>query len=288
MKGPLATFLGAALLVPLFQARIDAVGEKLGPEPDVSSVWTGPVVRAFSLGFSDVLADLYWLRAVQYYGRQKLIDAPTGYADLLPLLETAAELDPRFEIVYRYGAVFLSEARPIGAGQPENGIAFLEKGADRNPTNWRLRQDQGLFASVYLDDARRGSEILYKASDIPGSPSWMKALAAQVLAQGGDLESALQMWIIIRDQSETGSLKDNAASQVDVVRNRIVARDLQTRVREYQGRTGDHTSTLEQLRAAGVIETSRDLAGVPFAFDAAGGTVSVAKESPLWRPTRAR
>ena len=74
--------------------------------------------------------DLYWLRAVQYYGRQKLLDAPTGYADLRPLLETAAELDPRFEIVYRYGAVFLSEAMPVGAGQPEAGVALLKKGAE--------------------------------------------------------------------------------------------------------------------------------------------------------------
>ena len=49
----------------------------MGPEPDISSVWTGRVVRALSLGYSDLLADLYWMRAVQYYGRQK--NAGMGY-----------------------------------------------------------------------------------------------------------------------------------------------------------------------------------------------------------------
>ena len=288
MKTSLLSFLLAGILVPISQEGIDGVTAEMGPEPDVSSVWTGPVVRAFSLGFSDVLADLYWLRAVQYYGRQRQIEAPTGYADLLPLLETAAELDARFEIVYRYGAVFLSEARPIGAGRPEAGVEFLKKGADRNLANWRLRQDQGLFTFVYLEDAHRGSEVLLQAAEIPGSAPWLKPLAAQVLAQGGELEASLQMWQIIRDQSEPGLMRDNASSQLEVVRNRIAARRVQERVAEYRRSTADHTSTLGQLRERGVIPTDRDLAGVPFAFDPPTGAVSVSINSPLWRRPTAR
>lgn len=283
MKARVVAALLAALLVPLAQGRIDAAFEKMGPEPDVSSVWTGPVVRAFSLGFREFLADIYWLRAVQYYGRQKLMSAPTGYADLRPLLETAAELDPRFEIVYRYGAVFLSEALPVGAGQPEAGVAFLKKGADRNPTNWRLRQDEGLFIFFYLDDAARGSQVLLQAAEIPGAAPWLKPLAAQVLAQGGALEASLQMWTIIREQSEPGVLRDNAEAQLKVLRNRLVARALKERIAEYQERTGDRTSTLEELRARGVIGSTKDLAGVPFDFNPADGSVSVSKNSPLWR-----
>ncbi len=283
MKQLAAVLLLAAALVPVTQGRIDGALEAMGPEPDVSSVWTGPVVRAFSLGFSDVLADLYWLRAVQYYGRQKQLEAPTGYADLAPLLETAAELDRRFEIVYRYGAVFLSEPRPIGAGQAEKGVAFLKKGADRNPNNWRLRQDQGLFTFVYLGDASEGSKVLLQGAEVPGAAPWMKPLAAQVLANGGDLEASVQMWSIIRDQSEPGVLRDNAEAQLQVVQNRLVARQIQDRIAKYQSGTGDRTSTLEELRARGVVSTTRDLAGVPFDFDPAAGTVAISRTSPLWR-----
>ncbi|MBP6704939.1 MAG: hypothetical protein KA385_15600 [Vicinamibacteria bacterium] len=283
MKAAIAAAVLAALLVPSAQGRIDLKFEKMGPEPDVSSVWTGPVVRAFSLGFREVLADLYWLRAVQYYGRQKLVDAPTGYADLRPLLETAAELDPRFEIVYRYGAVFLSEAMPIGAGQPEAGVALLKKGADRNPMNWRLRQDEGLFNSIYLNDPHRASQVLLQAAQIPGSAPWLKPLAAQVLAKGGELEASLQMWTIIRDQSEPGALRENAEAQLGVVRNRMVARALRERITEYRNRTGDTTSTLEELQARGVIGSTLDLAGVPFEFNPADGTLSISKKSPWWR-----
>ena len=276
-------FVFAALLVPLAEGRIDGVIETMGPEPDVSSVWTGPVVRAFSLGFSNVLSDLYWLRAIQYYGRQKLANAPTGYADLAPLLETAAELDPRFEIVYRYGAVFLSEQMPIGAGQPEKGVTFLRKGADRNPGNWSLRQDQGLFMAVYLNDSAGGSAALRQAAEIPGSAPWLKPLSAKVLADGGNLEASLQLWTIIRDQSEPGALRENAEAQLRVVKNRLFARQLQEAIADYRDRTGDKTATLAELRARGVISTTRDMAGVPFDFDPATGVVGISRASPLWR-----
>ena len=255
----------------------------MGPEPDVSSVWTGRVVRAFSMGFADTLADLYWLRAVQYYGRQKTAEPPSGFADLAPLLDTAAELDPRFELVYRYGSVFLSEQVPIGAGQPSVGVAFLKKGADRNPTNWSLRKDQGFYTFVYLNDAVAGAAILREASEIPGAASWLKPLAAKVLSDGGNLEASLRMWTLIRDQTEPGVLRENALAQLDVVRNRIFARDIQSLVYNYRNRTGDLVSTLEQLRARGVIPSSRDLAGVPFEFNVTTGTLEISGRSPLWR-----
>jgi hypothetical protein len=283
MKGLVAAFLASALLVPVIQGRVDARFASLGPAPDVSSVWTGPVVRALSLGFSDFLADIYWLRAVQYYGREKLAGAPASYADLQPLLETAAELDQRFEMVYRYGAVFLSEPKPIGAGKPEQGVAFLGKGADRNPTGWRLRQEQGLFTFFYLNDAQKGAEILSQAARIPGAPMWMQSLAAQVLTNGHELEASLGMWTLIYEQSEPGLLRDNAASQIKVAQNRILVREVQKQVRAYQARTRDFTSTLDQLKAAGVISTARDEAGIAFDFRASDGTVTLSRDSPFWR-----
>ena len=62
----------------------------LGPEPDVSSVWTGPVVRALSLGFADFLADKPFM----------LGDAPssldaTAHAFLANLLWAPVDSVPR-------------------------------------------------------------------------------------------------------------------------------------------------------------------------------------------------
>ncbi len=281
MKPLLVVLLLAALLVPAAETRVDDARAAMGPEPDTSSVWTGRVVRALSLGYSDMLADLYWMRAIQYYGRQK--QAGTGFADLAPLLETAAELDHRFSIVYRYGAVFLSEQSPVGAGKPQLGLALLARGADRNPLDWRLRQEEGLFTFFYLNDPLRGSEILLRASKIPEAPGWMSALAAQVLSKGGELEAALSMWSIIHEQSEPGILRDNASDQIKIVRSRILARDVQRAIQSYRERTGDVKSSPAQLRQAGVIAGFADLTGVEFDFDQETGTVAISRHSLLWR-----
>ena len=281
MKRLFAALLIAAGIVPAAQSRVDEERNAMGPEPDVSSVWTGRVVKALSAGFSDLLADLYWMRAIQYYGTQKL--AGTGFANLSPLLETAAELDHRFSIVYRYGAVFLSEQSPIGAGQPEMGVALLAKGADRNPADWRLRQEQGLFTFFYLNDSVRGAEILQRASRLPGAPDWMTALAAQILSKGGELEASLNMWLIIREQSEPGILRDNAGDQIKIVRSRILARDMMKEIKAYRERTGEAKATLAELRRAGVIRTTKDLDGVEFDYDPEQGTVTISRRSRLWR-----
>lgn len=281
MKRLIAALLIAAGTVPAAQSRVDEERALMGPEPDVSSVWTGRVVKALSGGFSDLLADLYWMRAIQYYGTQKI--AGTGFANLAPLLETAAELDHRFSIVYRYGAVFLSEQSPIGAGQPEMGVALLAKGADRNPADWRLRQEQGLFTFFYLNDSVRGAEILQQAARIPGAPDWMAALAAQILSKGGELEAALNMWLVIREQSEPGILRDNAGEQIKIVRSRILARDIMKEIKAYRERTGQTMATLADFRKAGFIRTTRDLDGVEFEYNPETGAVAISRASSLWR-----
>lgn len=281
MKVLLSALTAASLIVVLAQERIDASRAALGPEPDTSSVWTGRVVRALSFGYADLLADLYWMRAVQYYGRQKASGA--GFADLRPLLETAAELDPRFRIVYRYGAVFLSEPIPIGAGAPQEGVEFLALGADRNPLDWRMRQEQGLFSFFYLNDPKKGSEVLLHASRIPGAPEWLTALAAQILSRGGELEAALSMWSIILEQSDPGILRDNAADQIRIVRSKILARDAAQAIRRHREETGAKLMSLAAYRRAGIVRSVTDIAGIEFAFEPETGAVAIDRSSPLWR-----
>jgi hypothetical protein len=283
VKLRVAVLAALGVAVPLTQARVDASIDALGPEPDTLSVWTGPVVRSFSFGFADVLADLYWLRAVQYYGRQKLDSASEGYVDLLPLLETAAELDPRFTVVYRYGAVFLSEPIPVGAGRPEAGVAFLGKGADRNPENWQLRQEEGMFTSVYLNDPIRASQTLSRAATIPGAPWWMSSLAAFVLTSGGEYEASVRMWTLLYEQAPPGPLKANAESQLLVARSRLLARQVEDQVRAYREKSSDASSTLRQLRGRGVITADADVSGTPFDYDPESGSVRVSRNSPHWR-----
>src|SRR6266568_4169891 len=60
---------------------------------------------------------------------------------LYPLLDLTTSLDPNFMVAYRFGAIFLSEPDPGGAGRPELAIALLEKGVKTNPDKWEYYHD---------------------------------------------------------------------------------------------------------------------------------------------------
>ena len=141
-KAWLILLLCGALLTPL-QHWLDAQ-----PRPQVtaddSPYWqTGRSLRTLHLGFHSLLADVYWLRAIQYVGG-KVQAAPTNapmrawrMEALSPLLNVVTELDPRYVAAYRFGAAFLPEVAPREA------VGFVERGIRANPDVWQLYLDLG-------------------------------------------------------------------------------------------------------------------------------------------------
>ena len=102
------------------------------------------------------VADLYWMRAVVYYGGQRLKTTSrrrttTSSTRLLDLVTT---LDPRFNVAYRFGAIFLAEAYPSGPGRPDQAIALLQRGIDRTG-RWEYMHDIGFVYYWWLRITRR-------------------------------------------------------------------------------------------------------------------------------------
>ena len=203
--------LVAAAAVPWVQARVDRALGDLRAQNEVLYLWKGSQVKRLVPGFEHLAADIYWLRTVQYFGGERIFATDKKFDLLYPLIEITTTLDPRMEIAYRYGAMFLAEPFPIGAGRPDLGVAVLERGRRRTiPASWRLRQELGFFHFVYRqrrDSARR--EILVEASQIPGAAFWLKNLAAELLGKGGERSIARRMWQEMFEQSE-GAIKENA------------------------------------------------------------------------------
>jgi hypothetical protein len=270
-------------VVPLVQRRIDA---RLGVyrAQEEALYLTGKQIRRLCPGFEDLMADLYWLRAVQYYGGQRIWGG--GHYELLaPLIDVVTDLDPRLEIAYRYGAIFLSEKPPVGAGDPRAGVAVLEKGVRQNPLSWRLRQDLGFFLFTFLGDAKRGAEVLLEAARLPGAPFWLESLAAQILYKGGDRETSRRIWKGMYEQAEEGPMKYNALAHLRYLDALDQAEALTRLVRAYEERTGRKPDSLDRLRSAGLLRgPAVDPSGTPFAYDRETGRVSLDRKSELWRP----
>jgi len=141
-----------------------------------------------------------------------MIAAPTSddYSLLYPMLYLATSLDPRFTIAYRFGAVFLAEPRPRGAGRPDLAGALLEKGIRAQPDKWEYMEDAGFVHYWYQHNYQAAAGWFQKASEVPGAPWWLRSLAATTIAQGGDRRSSRVMWEAIRQSAEIDWLRQDA------------------------------------------------------------------------------
>src|SRR5450759_4092245 len=83
------------------------------------------VLKRLSLGYDGLLADIYWTRAVQYFGAKHYAGAE-HYALLAPLLEVTTVLDPHLIVSYDFGANFLAPSPPEGAGLPGEAIKLVQ------------------------------------------------------------------------------------------------------------------------------------------------------------------
>ena len=136
-------------------------------EPATPVLWfqSGPLLKRISLGFSNLLADVYWIRSVVYYGSRRQTDEKTRNFDLLdPLLTFVTTLDPQFKVAYRFGAIFLTEAYPSGPGLPDRGIALLERGLAASPNAWEYMHDIGFVHYWWLHDYQAAGQWFEKAA----------------------------------------------------------------------------------------------------------------------------
>lgn len=254
------------------------------PHQKLLYLWSGRHVKRLFPGFEQLAADVYWIRTVQYFGSQRVFSTDRNFELLEPLIDITVTLDPRLEIAYRYGAVFLAEHKPVGAGRPQSAIALLARGVQANPQNWRLRKELGYFYFVFLDDAQEAARHLLAAAELPEAPLWLRTMAADVLGRGGDRATARRMWRQMYEQEEWGVLKQNALIHLQML-DAFDGRDLlQRAVDEFARRFGRHPHTLDELRAAGLVSrVPDDPSGIPFAYDAGTGRVSLSPRSALWR-----
>jgi hypothetical protein len=278
----------ASALVPTSQARIDRLAGEFRAQQDVLYLWNGEQVRRMLPGFESLAADIYWLRTVQYYGGHRRFASDKNFELLRPLIDITTTLDPRLEIAYRYGAIFESEQPPIGAGRPREGIGVLEKGVKAMPQSWRLRQDLGFFHYLYLKDAVGAAAVLDEAAGIPGAPYWLRTLAADLLARGGDRAASRRMWEQMFEQSEEGIIRENARAQLQALDSLDLADAVAQAVAEFAKRRGRTPRSLDELASSGLWRGPLvDRAGVPLGYDASSGRAFVDERSPIWRPNPA-
>jgi tetratricopeptide (TPR) repeat protein len=262
------------------QKHIDGQRTALHQERDELVLRSGKLVRAMSLEYTPLMADIYWTRVVQYYG-DKRAKHDANFELLWPLLDVTTTLDPNLLVAYRFGSTFLSEPSPRGAGRPELGIELLERGIKANPDYWRFYEDLGFIYYFELKDYAKASAAFAEGSKNPDAQIWMKIMAARIAAEGESLQTSIFLWNEVYQTAKDPQVKENALTHLQLLAAEQDCKQLDALAGEFQRRTGRRPSRVTELVQAGLLpRVPVDPAGLPYVFGPEGKAV-LSLDSPL-------
>ena len=222
-------------------------------------------VKRLSLGYTGLLADIYWTRAVQYFGSHHVV-AAKDYNLLSPLLEITTALDPKLIVAYQFGANFLEPKPPAGAGQPDKAVALVEYGIRNNPDNWKLYYELG-FIYFYMEpkDYAKAAEAFERGAKVPHAHPFLPVLAARMAQHAGEFDTARMLWRTTYESTKDPQIQRNAVEHLQALRVDEDVTRLEEVVARCRQQTGKLPASMSDLERAGFLRgTPLDPTGRPY------------------------
>jgi tetratricopeptide (TPR) repeat protein len=284
---PARQWLPVSLLIALLggygilavQAEVDQRLADYRVEEEFLYLSSGDWVKRLALGYDGLLACVYWTRAVQHFGRQRLAEGE--YKVLYPLLDITTTLDPQLLLAYRFGAIFLAEEPPSGPGEADHAVQLLQKGIRNNPDYWRFWYDLGFLYYRTLKDYEKAAEAFRTGAQHPQALPWMGVMATKVAAEGASRDTARVLWRemhnstddpIIRNAAEAHLAGLQVDDQIDILRALL---------QRYEEATEQRAESFEQLYEEGWTNgVPLDPAGYPYRIGP-DGRVLIHPETPI-------
>lgn len=280
-----------ALLVgaPAAQVALEGRFQKPPVLTDVQWIQSPGLMRRLAVGFNAIWADIYWIRAIQYYGGTRLsTDAKKNYDQLYPLLDITTSLDPNFNIAYRFGSILLSEGYPNGPGNTDQAIELLKKGIREMPGKWQYYHDAGFVEYWWRRDSQAAADWFLKGAMLPGAPNWLKPLAASVLAEHGERDASRALWTLLKDTAEHEWIRQAANRGLMQLDAEAHIELLEGIVNKFYDMNGRFPKGWQDLTGIKMLRNfPMDPTGAVYTLDPVTGSVNVSPKSTLY-PLRSR
>jgi hypothetical protein len=244
--------LASSLAASVFFAQKVSAARPQAALDDVLFISSPSMVKRMSLGYYGLMADIYWTRAVQYFGGRRHAGA-RSYASLYPLLEITTTLDPKLMVAYQFGANFLSAPPPQGAGMPEKALRLVDYGIQQNPTAWKLYYEKGFIYYMEMKDYVKAAQAFEEGSKLPDAHPFLRVLAANMAQHGGDAEMARALWTTTYETTQDKNIRGNAIAHLRALRVDGDVAHIQQAVTAYGTKTGYLPASMGAMVSAGLL-----------------------------------
>jgi hypothetical protein len=198
--------------------------------------------RLSSLGFDTVVADYYWLQALQLVGGER--GDTSKHAPLIgQLIDVITSLDPWVGHPYRFAAVWLSDSEK----SVRTANRLLERGIAHDPLGWRNRYHLGFNHFFYLEEYLRAADVFEESLPLEGVPNYLGALIARLRLNHGGLEMAAGFLSELARNAQDEYARAEYLKALDEIETERRARYLDAAREEYWRRHGEDIESVEDL-----------------------------------------
>ena len=238
------------LLIANFSYRIDL---KKSPHKLIGELMyfpSGVAVKALSMGFYAPLADLVWLRFIQYYGEHRMTDV--RFELMYHILDILTTLDTRFVHAYNLGALMLAH----DAQSPDQAFQLLKKAMYLNPEDWRYPFVYGFINYVFLAKYKVAEVYFRLAGQKPNATDMPKRWAAYcAYRKVGDLKTALALWLDLYNSTNNPEEKKIAEVYIKEIKMKLDIQFLNKKVKEFTEKFKHPPYGLRELVLNAIIDS---------------------------------
>lgn len=259
----LCCVLVLAVLLPIIGSahrHADAWAPRHRVTDEIRYLPTGRLLKAASLGYEMLVADMLWARTTLLFGKNFEQQDKDWYAWVFHMIDLATDLDPEFKAAYKYGGLML---RVEGEFIDQSSLIY-QKGMVALPDNHYFPFFIAMNYYEYKEDRQTAAEYMEIAAKCGTGPAYLPSLAASLRTETGDPREALmfleeELRTIPPDQEQ---LRTTVEVKIFETRYLIVLQDVQRMVEEFRRQTGDLPARPGDVLEIGLTLPEDPLGGV--------------------------
>jgi len=205
--------------------------------------------RILALGNQGLLSDFLFLKIATHVGTKVGMEQPFGEGDwrfVASGLNVVTDLDPYFVDPY-----FLAEGLLAwDAGQPELANQLLAKGTNYRRNDWRLPFFIGFNNFYFLKDYETASGFIMAASQLPGSPDYLKTLGARLAYYGGKSKTALLFLQEMLAETDDPLLRQRLAKRLRALELAVM---IEEAIGKFRARENRPPKSMDELLSSGYL-----------------------------------
>ncbi len=278
---PMIILVAGIFVTGSVQRHVDGLHEK-NTVNGVLYLPNDKLLKYFTGGLSNILADLMWYQTVQYTAKE-FNSEDARFSWLEQMIRATNRLDPYYVDPYRYGGIFLA-----GIGDDEVAEEILQTGLRHQPNSWELPYE---LHSLYLMNRRHepgaqkiASHYAYMIAErIDGE---MKQayfdLSRNLLLKENMVDEAVEFFTRAVKTADDPLVRAQAEAQLHLAlleKNVLV---LNKAIAGYEQKVGREIVSLEELVTAGLINAiPNDPDGGEYVLDANRKVVNTVLAQPI-------